>query len=174
MQNLTPPNSSQLAVIEELEESLNIEIPQVEVRLAFGSFFMTNSNGQIIDLSLSRSGAKTEDLEIVGKLLNLKYLSLGKNQITEIKSLDNLTNLESLGLDNNYITEIKGLENLVSLEQLYLFNNKITKIKGLDNLVNLKGIYLHGNKIPGIKSFLKINHLENIQNKNSQYNFNLM
>ena len=64
--------------------------------------------------------------------MNLKYLDLSNNKITEIKGLEDLHNLETLILVNNQITEIKELENLESLKRFVIWGNNIPEIKELD------------------------------------------
>jgi hypothetical protein len=52
MQNLTPPKADQLSVIKELEESLNIKIPQNDSTTRSDVGFQTNSIGLITTLNL--------------------------------------------------------------------------------------------------------------------------
>lgn len=93
-------------------------------------------------------------------LINLQYLDLSENRITEITGLDNLTNLKELHLSKNQITHIKGFDHLTNLEKLYLSGNQLTEITGLDNLANLKQLYLNENQITCIKGLENLSHLE--------------
>lgn len=53
--------------------------------------------------------------------MNLEYLDLNENDISEIEGLDTLVNLKHLDLGcNNGITEIVGLDKLVNLEYLII------------------------------------------------------
>ncbi|MFX1257268.1 MAG: leucine-rich repeat domain-containing protein [Promethearchaeota archaeon] len=83
---------------------------------------------------------------------NLKELILSENQITEIKNLDNVPDLARLDLDRNQITEIKNLDNVPDLTRLDLMGNQITEIKNLDNVPELTSLNLMGNQITEIKN----------------------
>jgi Leucine-rich repeat (LRR) protein len=93
-------------------------------------------------------------------LINLQYLNLSKNRITETIGLENLTNLKDLHLSRNQITHMRGFDHLTNLEKLYLSGNQLTEITGLDNLANLKELYLNENQITCIKGLENLSHLE--------------
>ena len=108
------------------------------------------SGGLILDLS----NKKIEDLEQIkglDQLLNLEYLILDDNNITEIKCLENLTNLKELSIKRNKLSEIKELQNLKNLQILDLSENNITEIKGIDKLLGLTKLILWKNQIKDLK-----------------------
>ena len=120
--------SKDLQIIKELEETLNIEIPEIEKKVFhhYSVAYNLNDQKEVIYLSLSECGVQNKDLELIGGLTSLKWLKLSNNQITKIKGLDGLT----------------------SLEVLYLNDNKISKIEGLNGSTSLKWLCLSGNEIP--------------------------
>jgi len=67
--------------------------------------------------------------------------------IKDIKGLNKLVNLRNLLLGGNQLNEIEGLEGLKNLQRLYLQFNQIKNVKGLDNLVNLIQLDLGGNEL---------------------------
>ncbi|MGX7111552.1 leucine-rich repeat domain-containing protein [Gemella cuniculi] len=79
------------------------------------------------------------------KAINLEYLELGENEITDLTPLTNLNNLKHLSLFRNRITNVEPLANLTNLEYLDLYANKLTDISALKDLVNLKHLDLHNN-----------------------------
>ena len=56
-------------------------------------------------------------------MVNLEYLNLSKNNISDISCLENMRNLIELNLNGNNITALKPLENLKKLTSLDISNN---------------------------------------------------
>ena len=99
---------------------------------------------------------------------SIKKIILIKENIEDIKGLENFQNLTYLNLWDNEITNLEPLQNLTNLINLWLAENKITNIKILENLSNLKFIDLGYNQIEDISPLTKLNKLEElwlIQNK---------
>ncbi len=74
------------------------------------------------------------NLEVVGKLRNLKILCARYNLISDISPLQNLENLQELDLIDNDISDISPLKNLKNLRKLYLMKNQIVDISPLKEL----------------------------------------
>lgn len=102
----------------------------------------------------------------IKNLDNLTHLSLERNNISQIKNLENNINLKLLELGGNKINKITGLEKLTQLESLYLYTNEIESIGGLETLQNLKFLYSAGNKIKNLEG------LKNLKNLQEVYLFN--
>ncbi len=100
-------------------------------------------------------------------LKKLTYLSLYKNQLTELpKGLENLMQLEDLNLPVNKLTNVKGLEKLTQLNFLTLSDNQMTDVKGLDKLPKLQSLKLDGNKLTELpKGLEKLTQLEHLNLK---------
>ncbi len=131
-----------------------------------GSVFYKNLEYNVDEYNrLILSGLEIKDLSEIkdlGKLKNVKSLSLQNNNISEIKFLNNFVELETLYLYNNQIKEIKNLEGFRNLKTLILSSNKIRKIEGLGNLENLIELSLSENQIEEIEEFESLTKLEKL------------
>jgi internalin A len=129
--------------------------------------------------------AKTQNCGQANQTLtNLTELSLGGNQISDIKPLSNLTKLTSLSLTGNQISDIKPLSNLTKLTSLsltgnqmsnltnltvlWLEGNQISDIKPLSNLTNLTVLSLEGNQISDIKPLSNLTKLTSLSLEGNQ------
>ncbi len=79
-----------------------------------------------------------EDIKDIGKLTQLKTLTLWGNSVTDASVLEPLVNLEYLDLFNNSITDITPLANLTELTYLDISWNPIDDLAPLYTLTNLK------------------------------------
>ncbi len=85
------------------------------------------------------------DLTPIRNLSNLRVLKLYKNEISDISPLAGLINLEQLALENNWIVDIAPLSDLVNLRELTLHYNQIADFSQLAGLVNLQVLTINGN-----------------------------
>ncbi len=115
------------------------------------------------------------DITVIGNLMNLTILSLGRNSIDDIADLASLTNLTDLYLESNNITDFSILSDLTNLKRLsltdnsiddtditdylsgmthlnmlFLGNNDITDLSDLSDMVNLQVLALEHNNISDI------------------------
>ena len=116
----------------------------------------TALNGRVIDLELDHNYLAGEIPAELGRLANLRTLSLGgNNRLTGTipAELGRLANLQRLHLNNNHLTGTipPALGNLANLESLYLYENQLTGTipSDLGNLTNLESLYLNGNQLTG-------------------------
>lgn len=89
-------------------------------------------------LHLKMHSSDIEDLEFI-KADTLTVLSLDKNNISDLTSLQVLPNLRSLSLKRNKITDVSHLSNFPNLRFLGLVGNPVTDLSPLNNLVD-KGL----------------------------------
>ena len=87
------------------------------------------------------------DLTGLEYAMYLKSLSIGGNQIRNLKPLANLGNLRRLYIGGNRIRHIRHLANLTNLRRLGMLRNQVTDISVLAGLVNLKYLRIEGNPI---------------------------
>ncbi len=87
------------------------------------------------------------DLTGLEYAVNLRWLKLTWNQITNISALSGLTNLKVLDLGGNQIYDISALSGLTNLEYLILHNNQISDISALSGLTNLLTLNLYNNPL---------------------------
>ena len=99
---------------------------------------------------------------------NLKYLSLGGNQIRDITPLAELTQLKSVWLFGNQVRDIKPLAGLTNLTDLNLGANLIRNITALTSLTKLRSLWLSDNQIGDITSLAALTDLERLHLTNNQ------
>ena len=99
---------------------------------------------------------------------NLKYLSLGGNQIRDITPLAELTQLKSVWLFGNQVRGIKPLAGLTNLTDLNLGANLIRDITALTSLTKLRSLWLSDNQIGDITSLAALTDLERLHLANNQ------
>ena len=92
--------------------------------------------------------------------INLTYLDLGHNPLTDISPLTELTKLTQLALDNNFVSDISALAGLPKLTQLTLANNSIEDISPLATLTTLEQLLLGNNAISDISPIAKLTNLQ--------------
>ena len=92
--------------------------------------------------------------------INLKFLHLAPNEISDLTPLANLHNLRTLKVYENRLVDVSPLTGLVGLETLHLQNNEIVDISALAGLVNLKDLQLDHNQI---ENFSPLAGLINLQ-----------
>ena len=90
--------------------------------------------------SLSIGGNQIRNLKPLANLGNLRRLYIGGNRIRHIRHLANLTNLRRLGMLRNQVTDISVLAGLVNLKYLRIEGNPITDTSPLENLPNLSDV----------------------------------
>jgi len=78
---------------------------------------------------------KLTDLIGIDKLINLKYLHCGDNQLTELDVSNNI-NLTHLDCENNQLTKL-NVSNNIKLKKLYCRNNQLKELNYYNN-INLK------------------------------------
>ena len=70
--------------------------------------------------------------------INLKRLSLKKNEISDLTPLSRLTKLEYLDIIDTNVSDLSPIANLTNIEQLNLDDNTISDLSPIANLQNLK------------------------------------
>lgn len=115
-------------------------------------------------VKLSLSSNAIDRFVALPKLKNLKILSLGRNNIKRIMSLDEVgQTLTELWISYNQIEKLDGLQPCVKLEVLYIGNNKIAnwaEVQKLSSLNSIKSVLLVGNPIYEDNSAQKEQHIQ--------------
>ena len=115
-------------------------------------------------LELENRGLTDEDIQDLRYMINLTYLNLEGNDITDVSPLSGLTELTNLRLSNNRITDVSPLAGLTNLEYISLQENPgLSDLSPLAGLVNVEEISLYSLPITDV-SFLsewtKLKHLQ--------------
>lgn len=104
---------------------------------------------------------------------SLKRIDLSKNEIKSIPSgISVCLNVTWLNLSGNALTDCKPLESLRNLEVLNLSKNKLYGKIGVGKFTKLKTLVLNGNEIETLGGLEKLTHIETLiisQNKISSF-----
>jgi internalin A len=84
---------------------------------------------------LSCANSEIRELDNIGQLIQLRFLDLGNNLITNITPLENLRQLSGLNLAGNQVNDISPLLNIPSLTSVILDGNPSVPC---DQLVSLR------------------------------------
>ena len=133
--------------IDDLATVKHLSIPYVETSYGYfvGNLDLTLLAGCINLTYLDLSGNRISDISPLAGLSHLKTLRLFENKTTDISPLGSLVNLQQLDLQHNRIVDIEPLSGLIQIEKLYLNHNQIVDLKPLvDNpgLVNENPVHL--------------------------------
>ena len=105
-----------------------------------GETYSTNER----KLRLQGMGLTDEDIEPLQYMVNLTYLDLRENKITDLSALEPLTELRSLNLRQNEISDLSPLAGMTQMEELQLSggsgNNGNAGISDLSPLANMKNL----------------------------------
>ncbi len=123
----------------------------------------------VTELDLSECFSDDNDNEIE-KLINLEYLNLSFNFISNITLLSNLTNLIYLNLNKNCISDISPLTRLKNLTDLSLCDNEISNVSTLENITGLTFLSLKSNEINDISPLANLTQLIELKLDNNRIN----
>ena len=102
------------------------------------------------------------DLRPLAGLIRLEVLYLWGNSVSDIAPLSNLALLTDLNLAGNGVSDITPLENLTQLERLNLGWNNIEDIRPLAHLIKLHSLRLTSNRIVDISPLANLTELEEL------------
>lgn len=108
-----------------------------------------------------------------GNLLQLEQLIIFKNKIKKIEdgAFEGLINLKYLDLHNNFLTEFKKVPNSDILDTIILGYNKIEKLERLSSCPNLTVLDVNNNKIEQFSDdILKLKELKTLNLQNNSLN----
>ncbi len=106
------------------------------------------------------NSSQIKELEPLSNLVNLRYLSLGDIQVSDLKLLKKLTNLETLQMYQTSISDLEPLRNLSNLQSLDIWDVKVSNLEPLKKLTNLENLTLRGTLISDIKPLKNLANLE--------------
>ncbi|MCX0357231.1 DUF5011 domain-containing protein [Clostridium perfringens] len=113
--------------------------------------------------NLDLSYNNIRDLSILEKNINLVSLNLmGNENLENINSIGKLINLKELFLGSTNVSDIAFCKNIKSLEKLNLFNTKISSISDLSGLTSLKDLVISWTNLDSIEPLSKLINLERL------------
>lgn len=118
------------------------------------------SEAKEIGLQFQMPPLEKMDIDVLSKLEMCEKLSLSSNCIEKIL-MPPLMNLKILSLARNNIKSLAGLEPLGdTLEELWISYNQIEKLKGIELMKKLKVFYISFNLISSWNELSKVSALE--------------
>lgn len=98
-------------------------------------------------LTISDCTLKQEDLEAIGQISTLTYLTIRDCNVASLDALSSLSTLTYLDASDNQIENLSALTDLTSLTELHLENNPIKSLKALSGLDALTTLDVSGCQI---------------------------
>ena len=121
-----PDSNLRAAIAGELGKSLNAPITVEEMER------LRNLNARARDI---------QDLTGLQFAINLDWLNLNDNEISDLSPIAGLINLWELRLNRNHnISDLSALKNLTNLHYLYFFETLVSDLSPLAGLINLRVI----------------------------------
>lgn len=123
---------------------------------------------------LTLNGCNIDDNKLakLGSLKNLNYLSLERNNISNLSNLKPLVQLHTLSVSNNRLSDISPVSSLTALETLNISKNGIENLSSLQSLAALKELNASENAISDLSQIANMKALR-ILNVSSNRIFNL-
>ncbi|CAL6071111.1 Leucine_rich repeats-containing protein [Hexamita inflata] len=113
---------------------------------------------QLQKLEMVFSQVTNTQIPLIGCLINLKYLNLRGNTITDVSQLLNLTKIVELDMSSNQIDKTLDFENFNQLKQLNIASNKLSDIPVL-RCVKLETLSLEWNKLINLDFLIRLQSL---------------
>ncbi|WP_437130779.1 cell wall-binding repeat-containing protein [Peptostreptococcus russellii] len=102
------------------------------------------------------------DISAMSNLKNIKRLYMGKNNIEDISAISNCTKMTDISFDENKIEDIGVLSKLDDVKYLVLRKNHVKNIDSLSNMKNMETLNLEGNKIEDISPLKDLLEIKNL------------
>lgn len=112
--------------------------------------------------------ADAVNIETVGKLSELRDLTLENCNIADMEFLSSLTELRSINLNGNFIADLSPLSDMTKLERLKAAENEIKDISPLEDLSGLFELVLNGNEISNISALSGLSRLNQVELSDNQ------
>lgn len=148
-----------------------VDIPDALLRAAFAQWLGKEAGAPITQGEMATvdelfaegwEDAQIADLAGIEFAVNLEYLNLLGNDISDVTALAGLTALTELDLADNRISNVAALGGLTSLEYLYLWDNNISDTSALADLTALVELELSGNDISDVSALASLTALEGL------------
>ncbi len=112
------------------------EVPSITIQ---GTEYSTD----LMQLELNGLGLTDEDILDLKYMINLRYLNLDDNDLTDLSPVSGLTDLEQLSVNNNpNLTDLSPVAGLTDLEQINVMNNPdLTDLSPLAGLTGLRNVH---------------------------------
>ena len=119
-------------------------------------------------LYLNDRGLTDEDIVPLRYMVNLVFLQITNNQITDISPIAGLTSLRAINFNGNQISDISPIVGLYNLTHVYFSNNQISDISPLAELVDLSLVHFISNQISDISPLTGFTNLHSVHFSGNQ------
>jgi internalin A len=92
-------------------------------------------------------------------LVNLNWLWLEGNQVSDLSPLDGLSGLYSLSFSDNQVSDLTPLAGLVNLNSLSFSDNQVSDLTPLANLTDLYNLSFNGNQVSDLTPLAGLSNL---------------
>ena len=164
--------STQLAA----SPSVAVTIPDANLRTALEQQMGKSAGATITQLDMAklpellRLQRQRPPISLVTGLehaVNVAFLSLDYNSISDLSPLASLNSLTSLSLRGNSISDLSPLASSTSLRWLTLNNNSISDLSPLASLTSPRGLYLSDNSISDLSPLASSTSLTHLSLSNN-------
>ncbi len=135
--------------------------------LDFESYEPLSKLTVLSDLVILNTDLNTDHLAIIGKLPELKHLTIAGCGISAIEKLAGCNKLVHLDLNNNAIRDLEPLKGLRDLEYLNLSHNAVSDLSMLKDLTKLSWLDISFNSITSISPLAGCTKLSRIYVQNN-------
>ncbi|MCG1021384.1 leucine-rich repeat domain-containing protein [Sutcliffiella horikoshii] len=145
---------------------VEIQDPNLEekIRSVLNIYHRDLTTGDMAEVEMLHAGhLGIQSLEGLQHAVNLAYLDVRYNEITDVTPLKDLTSLISLELwGNSSITDISALENLTNLTYLDLDDTAVEDIRPLKEMDDLEILYMSNTSVTDISVLLELDSLRSV------------
>lgn len=119
------------------------------------------------ELVILNTDLTTEHLSVIGKLPELKHLTIAGCGISAIENLSGCNKLVHLDLNNNAVRDLEPLKDLRELEYLNLSHNAISDLSMLKDLTKLSWLDISYNSVTSVSPLAGCTKLTRIYAQNN-------
>lgn len=123
---------------------------------------------ELEDLTVSNVTLSGDDIQTIGSLTELKYLTLEGCGISNVSALGALTKLKYLDLNNNAIGNISFIKNLKKLTIVNMSNNALTDLTEMGGLTALEQLTISYNSLKSLAPLAGCINLRALEVTNNQ------
>lgn len=158
-----PADTKSLNDLQHLRFLEKLTIDQVD----FESYESISKLNALSELVILNTDLTTAHLNVIGKLPELKYLTIAGCGISVIDSLSTSTKLTHLDLNNNAVRDLEPIKNLRELEYLNLSHNAVSDLSQLKDLPKLNWLDISYNTVTSLSPLAGCTKLSRIYVQNN-------
>lgn len=127
------------------------------------SLAMLQDHDSLENLRIQGMVKRNSELQYIMHHTQITQLTMGKNDsVTSLDSLRFLVNLKYLDIHSNNVSDISVLRNFPGLIKFVAYRNKIENIQALLNCVELRSLFIHENPISDYSPLFQMGYLQHL------------